>query len=84
MPVLRQHHVAEPRGQCIDQRHDLVAARNGEASLGTEVVLHVDNQEDVVVADRKLLSHGGTLSCGARRLSTSVARCVSASAIRTG
>src|SRR5215468_11095527 len=84
MPILRQHHVAEPRGQRIDQRHDLVAARNRETSLGTEIVLDVDNQEDVLVADRELFSHGGTLSCGAKRMSTSVASRVSASAIRTG
>src|SRR5262245_8356575 len=84
MPILRQHHVSEPRGERIDQRHDLVAARNREASLGTKVVLDVDNQKDVLVADRELSSHGGTLSCGARRMSTSVASRVSASAIRTG
>src|SRR6516165_6230316 len=91
MPILRQHHVLEPRGQPIDHRHDLIAARNREASFGTEVVLDVDNQKDVLVADRKLCGHAGTLSCAAKRLSccakrlsTSLASRTNASATCTG
>src|SRR6516165_3483135 len=91
MPILRQHHVLEPRGQPIDHRHDLIAARNREASFGTEVVLDVDNQKDVLVADPKLCGHAGTLTCGAKRLSccakrlsTSLASCTNPSATCTG
>jgi len=87
MPILRQHHVPEPRGQPIDQGHDFVATRNREASTRAEVVLDVDNQKDVLITNRKVWAHPGTLSCDtnglsrcAKRLSTSLARRTSASA----
>ena len=47
MPVLRQHHIAKPRRQPIDHRHDFIAARHGERAARTEIVLHVDDDEDV-------------------------------------
>ena len=53
MPILRQHHVREPLGQPVDQRHDLVPARDRQPPAGTEVVLDVDDDEDIAVADRR-------------------------------
>ena len=53
MPVLGQDHVAEPLRQAVDQGHDLVPARHRQGTARTEVVLHVDHQEDgIVIADR--------------------------------
>ena len=72
MPILRQYDVREPLGQPIDRRNDLIAARNRETAPGTEVVLHVDDQQNVLVADRHTPDHVGTLAC-AKRLSTSFA-----------
>ena len=60
--------------------HDLIAARNREAALGTEVVLDIDDQQNILIADREISGHAGTLSCGAKRLSTSSASRTRASA----
>src|SRR5262249_35902559 len=84
MPVLGQHDMPKARGQFVHERNDLVAARNGQAPPGAEVVLHVDNQQHVVVADGQRCGHGTTSSCGASRLSTSVASRCRTSAMRTG
>ena len=54
MPVLGQDHVAEARGQAVDDRHDLVAARHGERAARAEIVLDVDDEQDVLLADRSL------------------------------
>jgi hypothetical protein len=51
MPILRQHHVAEPIGQPIDDRHDFIATRNGKVIVRTKVILDIDDQQDVVFAD---------------------------------
>ena len=68
VPVLRQHHMRESRGQAIDQRHDLVAARHRQPAARTEVVLDVDDQQDVAIADRRTCSViAGRFRCCARR-----------------
>ena len=51
MPVLRQHDMGELRRQAIDHRHDLVASRHRQAAAGTEVVLDIDDQEYIALAD---------------------------------
>jgi len=78
MPVLGEHDVREFLRQGVDQRHDLVAARHGEAAARTKIVLHVDDEQNVARGD--LLAH----FAGARRRSTSAAIFESASAISTG
>src|SRR6516162_9349648 len=55
MPVLREDDVAEMRGETIDERHDLIATWHGQCAVGTEVVLDVDHDKDVVVADCVIL-----------------------------
>ena len=41
VPILRQHHVAKPRRETVDDRHHLVAARHRQRAAGAEIVLHV-------------------------------------------
>jgi hypothetical protein len=57
MPVLRQHDIAKPRGQTIDDRHHLVAARDWQRPAGTKIVLHVHHDEDIAAVDRRAFSH---------------------------
>src|SRR5262249_30136003 len=52
-------HVREFLRDPVDHRHDLVAARDREPAAGTEIVLHVDHQQQVAVADLYLLRHDG-------------------------
>ena len=59
VPVLRQHHAVESRGEAVDDRHDLVAARNGKRAAGAKIVLHVDDDEDVVAVDDRGFAHFG-------------------------
>lgn len=51
MPVLREDDVAEMRGETIDEGHDFIATRHGQCTVGTEIVLYVDDDKGVVVAD---------------------------------
>ena len=56
MPILREHDVAEVFRDPVDERYDFIALRYGKCAAGTEVVLHIDYNEDVAVADR--ISYG--------------------------
>jgi hypothetical protein len=47
MPVLSQHDVFEARRERVDDRNDLVAPLYREPAAGTEVVLHIDDDEGV-------------------------------------
>ncbi len=47
MPVLGEDNVLEARGDGVDYRDDLVAARHGQSAAGAEVILHVDDEEEV-------------------------------------
>ena len=51
MPVLSKNDVLESRRDAMDGRDDLVAAGNGERAAGAKIILHVDNEEDVVRID---------------------------------
>jgi len=62
MPVLGQHHMVEFRGEAVDRRDDLVAARHREAAAGAEIVLHVHHDEHVGPADRDRACHRCGLS----------------------
>ena len=57
MPILRQHDIAKPCGETIDDRHHLVAARHGERPAGTKIVLHVHHDEDVAAIDGRVFAH---------------------------
>ena len=50
MPVLGQRDVKEAFGETIDDRHHSVAVGDRKRSTGTEIVLHVDYQQQIVVA----------------------------------
>jgi hypothetical protein len=65
MPVLRQHDVWEFGCQRIDQGHNLVSAGHGEAAAGTEVVLDVDNEKRVALADSQIFFQTEVLSFSA-------------------
>jgi len=54
--------MCEASGQTIDQRNHLVSTRNRQRAAGTEVVLDIDDQQRVAVADGETLAHGGALS----------------------
>ena len=51
MPVLRQHDVFKVFRELVDNRHDLIAVRYGERAARAEIVLYVNHNEDVTVAD---------------------------------
>ncbi len=51
VPILRQHDMGERRGEAVDERHDLIAARNGKRTAGHEIILHVDNEQHIARAD---------------------------------
>src|SRR5215469_5550452 len=51
MPILREDDVAEMPGEVIDERHHLIATRHGQGAVGAEIVLYVDDDESVAVAD---------------------------------
>ena len=47
MPVLRKNYVLKARRHAIDDRHDLMTARDRERAAGTEVVLDVYHKQNV-------------------------------------
>src|SRR5260370_38788682 len=51
MPIVGQHDMAEAHGEPIDDRHDRVAVGDRERAAGAEIVLHVDDQQQIVVAN---------------------------------
>ena len=61
VPILRQDHVLEPRRKPIDQRHHLMAVRHREAAVGAEIVLDIDDQQNIAVADSRFSSSSAHL-----------------------
>src|SRR5687768_15570445 len=59
MPILRQHDMLMRLDQAVDERHDLIAAFDGESAARAKVVLHVDNDKDGVI-------HHGSLHLNSR------------------
>ena len=57
VPVLGQDHMREGGGNAMDHRHHVLAARDSKRASITEVILHVDHQQDITVSklDRHLL-----------------------------
>src|SRR5262249_23946817 len=78
MPVLGEHDVGELAGDTVDDRHDLVPARHGEAAARAKILLHVDHEENVPLGGRYGVGHDPPPDF-ARRWSTSAARRLSAS-----
>src|SRR5260370_34621486 len=48
MPVLRQNHMIETLGEPVDDRHDRVALADSQGATRAEIVLHVDDQQQIV------------------------------------
>ena len=51
VPVLGENDVLEVRRDVMDDRDDFVAAGHGQCPAGTEIVLNVDDEENVVRGD---------------------------------
>jgi len=51
VPVLSENDVLEARRGAMDGLDDFVSAGNGERSAGTKIILHVDDEENVVRID---------------------------------
>ena len=54
--------MCEASGQTNDQRNHLVSTRDRQRPARTEVVLDIDDQQSVAIADGETLAHGGALS----------------------
>src|SRR5258705_6506670 len=50
MPVLRQHDVIEALSKAIDDRDHGIAVANRQRTAAAEIILHVDDQQHIVVA----------------------------------
>jgi hypothetical protein len=59
VPVLGKNDVLKTRRDTMDGRDHLVAAGNGERATWTKIVLHVDDEENVVLIDSHLDSLSG-------------------------
>jgi hypothetical protein len=49
--------MGKPLRQTVDQRHHLVAARHGESSARTKVILDVDREKNVAFTEGAEFSH---------------------------
>jgi hypothetical protein len=50
MPILGQHDMVEAFGKAIDDRHHGIAVGNRKRATGAEIVLHIDDQQHIIVA----------------------------------
>jgi hypothetical protein len=48
MPILGQHHMLKALRKPIDDGDDRVAISNRESAAGAEIVLHVDDEQQIV------------------------------------
>lgn len=51
VPILREDDVLKALRNSVDRRDDSISARNRQLPAGTEIVLHVDDNEDVLGSD---------------------------------
>ena len=49
MPVLGQSNMVKAFDETIDDRHHAVAVSNRKRSAGTKIILHVDNQQQIIM-----------------------------------
>lgn len=54
VPVLGEQDVLEQRRDAMDGGDHGISARHGECSAGAEIILHVDDDEDVLGGDLHL------------------------------
>src|SRR4029077_18555963 len=52
MPILREHDIAKVFREPVEHCYDFMALRYRKCAAGTEVVLYIDNDEHIAVADR--------------------------------
>src|SRR6267142_8303 len=73
MPVLRQNHMIETLGEPVDDRHDRVALADSQGAIRAEIVLHVDDQQQIVGlnlhASSSMLMRPSLAECRYRRSS---------------
>src|ERR1700738_326029 len=50
MPILGQHDMTEALNEAIDDGHHGIAIGNSKLAAGAEIVLHVDYQQQIIVA----------------------------------
>jgi hypothetical protein len=55
VPILRQPDMGKAGGETVDERNDRIALRHAKRAVGTEVVLDIDDEKDV------LISRGGEI-----------------------
>ena len=51
VPVLGQHNMGEARDEPVDDGHHGIALGDRERAARAEIVLHIDDQQHIVVAD---------------------------------
>ncbi len=56
MPILGQRDVVEAFGETIDDRYHGIAVGNRKRSAGAKIVLHIDYQQQIIVAGPDLHS----------------------------
>jgi hypothetical protein len=62
----------EPRGQAVNERHDLVAARYRQFSARAEIVLKINDQEHILVADAGSIRHRSSSRASVKRSASPV------------
>jgi len=72
VPVLGEDHVLETRRHAVDERHDLVAARHRQLSARAEVVLKINDQEHILVADAGSIRHRSSSRASVKRSASPV------------
>jgi hypothetical protein len=61
MPVLGQHDVNKTTRDSVKERNHFIAVRHRQSAAGTEVVLHVDNEQEVCLAKGPAIHHAVSL-----------------------
>ena len=49
MPILGQGHMVEAFDEAIDDRHHAISVGDRKRSAGAKIILHVDNQQQIIV-----------------------------------
>src|SRR5262245_53576705 len=84
MPILGQHDLREALGETIDQGNYLVPVRDRQPSARTEVILNVNDDQDIVIAERDSLRAQASCSSSCRRRSNASVRFIKATPTCTG
>jgi hypothetical protein len=57
MPILRERNMLKTLGEAVDGRHDGITVGNRKLAAAAEVSLHVNYQQQILVADRDCRFH---------------------------